>query len=150
MSCATTFPGRFLLTATLGVSLAWGGPAIGGEATPAPSLNLELNGADASAAGCRLTFVVENRLGMGLDKAAFEIVLFNDAGLVERLAVLDFKELPDGKTKVRQFDIQGADCARVGRVLVNDAVACEGEGVEAGACLRRLVTATKSAVALGS
>lgn len=150
MRKATTRHGQVLLTAGLGLSLAWGGPAFGGEAAPAPSIHLELNGAEASPAGCRLTFLIRNDLGAALERAAFEIVLFNGAGLVERLAVLDFKELPPGKTKVRQFDIPGADCARIGRVLVNDAVACEGEGVEAGACLRGLVTETKSTVAFGS
>lgn len=142
--------GRVLLAATLALSVAWSAPAFGEEAAPAASLLLELNGAEASPAGCRLTFVIRNDLGAALERAAFEIVLFDDAGLVERLAVLDFKELPEGKTKVRQFDIPGADCARVGRVLVNDAVACEGDGVQAGACLRGLVTETKSTVAFGS
>jgi hypothetical protein len=142
---------RRILTAFMAVSLAAAsGAASAQEPASTPSLRLEFNGIEPSTAGCRLTFVVENALGAALDRAAFEIVLFNGQGLVDRLTVLDFKELPAGKTKVRQFDLPGADCANIGRVLVNDALACEGEGVEAGACIRNLKTETKSDVAFGS
>ncbi len=139
-----------ILTAFLAVSLPAGGAALAQEPATAPSLRLEFNGLEPSAAGCRLTFVVENGLGAALDRAAFEIVLFNRAGLVDRLTVLDFKELPAGKTKVRQFDLPNADCAGIGRVLVNDAVACEGAGVEPSDCIRNLKAETKSDISFGS
>jgi hypothetical protein len=141
---------RRILTAFLAVSLPAGGAALAQQPAPAPSLRLEFNGLEPSTAGCRLTFVVENGLGAALDRAAFEIVLFNGKGLVDRLTVLDFKELPAGKTKVRQFDLPGADCAGIGRVLVNDAVACEGAGVEPTACIRSLKAETRSDVSFGS
>ena len=141
---------RRILTAFLAVSLPAGGAALAQEPAAAPSLRLEFNGLEPSTAGCRLTFVVENGLGAALDRAAFEIVLFNRNGLVDRLTVLDFKDLPAGKTKVRQFDLQNADCAGIGRVLVNDAVACEGGGVEHTACIRNLKAETKSDISFGS
>ena len=115
----------------------------------APALTLELNGAEPSDKGCRLTFVVNNNLGTELTKAAFEIALFNDAGVVDRLTVLDFKELPAGKTKVTRFDLAGADCAKISRILVNHATECAGEGVEPAACLRKLKTAAKTDIAFG-
>jgi hypothetical protein len=141
---------RRILTAFLAVSLPAGGAALAQEPASAPSLRLEFNGLEPSTAGCRLTFVVENGLGAALDRAAFEIVLFNGQGLVDRLTVLDFKDLPAGKTKVRQFDLPNADCAGIGRVLVNDAVACEGAGVEPSACIRSLKAETKSDISFGS
>jgi hypothetical protein len=115
----------------------------------APALTLELNGAEPSDKGCRLTFVVNNNLGAELTKAAFEIALFNDAGVVDRLTVLDFKELPAGKTKVTRFDLAGTDCAKISRILVNHATECAGEGVEPAACLRKLKTAAKTDIAFG-
>lgn len=139
-----------ILAASLAVSLAAGGAALAQEPAPAASLRLEFNGLQPSTAGCRLTFLVENGLGAQLDRAAFEIVLFDKEGLVDRLTVLDFKDLPAGKTKVRQFDLPQADCAGIGRVLVNDAVACEGHGIEPKACIRSLTAETKSDVAFGS
>jgi hypothetical protein len=136
-----------LLTSTLAVSLgvvpAWA------QSAPAPSLNLELNAAQPSDKGCRLTFVVNNALGSDLSKAAFEIALFNEASVVDRLTVLDFKDLPAGKTKVTRFDLAGADCGKLSRVLINSATECAGNGVEPATCMRGLKTSTKTGIAFG-
>jgi hypothetical protein len=96
-----------LLTSALAMSL---GPAPA-WAQSAPALSLELNAAQPSEKGCRLTFVVNNALGADLSKAAFEIALFNAAGVVDRLTVLDFKDLPAGKTKVTRFDLAAPTAA---------------------------------------
>lgn len=133
----------FLTAATVFATVA--GPA----QAEAPGQGLSLNGAQPSDKGCRLTFVIANNLGADLSKAAFEIALFNDAGVVDRLTVLDFKDLPAGKTKVTRFDLAGTDCAKLGRVLINSATECVGAGVEAATCLRGLKTATKTGIAFG-
>lgn len=122
-------------------------PMVAQEAKP--SLLLELNGAQPSDKGCRLTFVVVNNLGAALARAAFEVALFNDQGVVDRLTVLDFKELPVGKTKVTRFELAGTDCAKISRVLVNSATECQGEGIEPAACMRQLETASKASIAFG-
>ena len=93
--------------------------------------------------------MVSNRLGAELTKAAFEIALFNEAGIVDRLTVLDFNELPAGKTKVARFDLAGADCGKISRVLINHATECVGAGIEPDACQRRLKPETKSGIAFG-
>ena len=137
-----------LLTSTLAMSLAMV-PARAQEPAPVPALTLELNGAQPSEKGCRLTFVVNNNLGADLFKAAFEIALFNEAGVVDRLTVLDFKDLPVGKTKVTRFDLAGTDCAKISRVLINSATECTGTGVEPNACMRKLKTDTRAGIAFG-
>jgi hypothetical protein len=134
-----------LLSSTFAMSLA-AVPAWA-QSAPAPALSLELNAAQPSEKGCRLTFVVSNALGVDLSRAAFEIALFNEAGVVDRLTVLDFKDLPAGKTKVTRFDLAGADCGKLSRVLINSAIECTG--VEPAACMRALKTATKTAIAFG-
>ena len=147
---SSTTPLR-LLTSALAMSLclapAWtqSAPA----AASAPALSLELNAAQPSEKGCRLTFVVNNALGADLSKVAFEIALFNEAGVVDRLTMLDFKDLPDGKTRVTRFDLAGADCSKLGRVLINSTTACAGSGVEPAACMRALKTSTRTAIAFG-
>lgn len=123
--------------------------AFGQEAATPPALSLELNGAQPSEKGCRLTFVVNNGLGADLSKAAYEIALFNDSGVVDRLTVLDFKELPAGKTKVVRFDLAGTDCAKVSRALVNNSTECTGAGIEPATCMQRLKTSTKTDIAFG-
>ncbi|TPI12399.1 hypothetical protein [Mesorhizobium sp. B4-1-1] len=132
-----------LLTSTFAMVPAWA------QSAPAPALNLELNAAQPSDKGCRLTFVVNNALGADLSKAAFEIALFNEAGAVDRLTVLDFKDLPAGKTKVTRFDLAGADCGKLSRVLINGATQCAGNGFEPAACMRGLKTSTRTAIAFG-
>ena len=124
-------------------------PAGAQEAAKDAALILELNGAQPSDKGCRLTFVVTNNLGAELTKAAFEIALFNDAGVVDRLTVLDFNELPEGKTKVARFDLPGTDCTKISRVLVNHATECAGAGIDPKACLSRLKPETKSTIVFG-
>ena len=127
-----------------------GTPCLSAEAMASAALNLELNGAQPSEKGCRLTFVATNDLGAELTGAAFEIALFNEAGVVDRLTVLDFKDMPAGKTKVTRFDLPGTDCARLSRILINGVTACTGPGLEPSACLRGLKTGTKTAIAFGS
>jgi hypothetical protein len=112
------------------------------------SLSVELNGVAPSDRGCKLTFVAGNDLATPLSKVSFEFVLFDQEGRVERMAVLDFRDLPAGKTKVRQFDLAGTKCAALSSLLINDAPVCTGEGIEKGACMLGLRTGSKSSVAL--
>ena len=136
-----------LLTSALAVSL---GPVSAlAQSAPAPALSLELNAAQPSDKGCRLTFVVNNRLGADLSKAAFEIALFNAAGIVDRLTVLDFKDLQAGKTKVTRFDLAGAECGKLSRVLINGATECAGNGIDPATCMRSLKTSTRTGIAFG-
>lgn len=156
MRSSTTRSPRLALL--LAATLACGGHAAAQEASQeasqaaaaASSIGLELNSLDPSEKGCRMTFVVANKLGSDLSKAAYEIALFNDKGLVDRMTVLDFQALPDGKTKVRQFDLADTDCAKLGRVLINDATACEGDGIEPGACIENLEATTKTDLDFGT
>jgi hypothetical protein len=119
------------------------------EARPT-GLFLELNALQPSDKGCRLTFVIANHLSGDIAKAAFEIALFDRTGVVDRLTVLDFHELPHGKTKVSRFDLPGADCSKVSRVLVNGATECSGSGIGPSDCLTKLQTATRTEVEFGS
>lgn len=135
-----------VLTATVAMSPA---QVLAQATAPAPVLNLELNALQPSEKGCRFTFVVNNGLGVELGKAAFEIALFDAQGVVDRLTVLDFKELPVDKTKVSRFDLAGIDCANVSRVLINHATECSGAGIEPAACMRQLKASTKTGVTFG-
>lgn len=135
-----------VLFAALAAFPAGASPASAQQAT---SLSLELNGAQPSDKGCRLTFIVANNLGSDLSKAAFEIALFNEAGVVDRMTVLDFKELSAGKTKVTRFDLSGTTCSKISRVLVNSATECVGQGVEPTACMRDLKTSSKAGITFG-
>ncbi|MBX3573123.1 MAG: hypothetical protein KF694_12300 [Mesorhizobium sp.] len=124
-------------------------PASAQTTAPERYVSLDLNALQPSEGGCRLTFVVANDLATTIDRAAYEMALFDKAGVVDRLTVLDFKSLPSGKTRVSRFDLKGVDCANVGRVLINDATECTGPGTAPDACLAALETRSTSGVTFG-
>ncbi|TCN32520.1 hypothetical protein EV184_104186 [Sinorhizobium americanum] len=143
MVCLSRFASS---TAAMILSIA--GTAVAQEPTAVGGLTVELNEVAPSEKGCKLTFVAGNGLQQSLSKVSFEFVLFDQKGLVERMAVLDFRDLPAGKTKVRQFDLPGTKCEAVKSLLINDAPACVGEGIDKAACMTGLQTGSKSAVEL--
>lgn len=114
------------------------------------ALKVELNGLEQVDKACRMTFVVENALAVTITKGVFEVALFDAKGLVERLMVLDFRDLPKGRTRVRQFDAADTSCGGVSRILVNDATECAGEGLDPEACIAALRTSTTIQTKFGS
>lgn len=132
------------------LTIAAGPAAAQGNETADRTIRIELNGLEPSQQGCRFTFVAENGLEVAIERAAYEVALFGKDGLVQRLTVLDFKDLPAGRTKVRQFDLPEVDCADIGRVLINDAAACEGgEGLGEKSCIASLKTKSRGEVGFG-
>lgn len=126
------------------------GPALASDATPAPTLSIELNAAEPVDDGCRLTFVVRNASPDTIEKAAFEFVLFDAGGMVDRMTVFDFKSAPAGRTRVRQFSLPGAGCDAISRVLINDVAECKGEGAASDLCGASLVTASRTQIEFGN
>lgn len=110
---------------------------------------LELNALQQSDAGCRITFLAENRLGSAIGKASFELALFGADGSIDRLVALDFGALPEGKSRVVQFELKQLACDDIGRVLVNDITACEGGDLTPATCLAALVPSTRTTASFG-
>ena len=88
-----------LLSAMLSAAALSGASAE--EAAAAKGLGVELNALASSQKGCLFTFVAQNGFAQDISKVSFEFVIFNDKGTVERLALLDFRDLPAGKSKGR-------------------------------------------------
>jgi hypothetical protein len=113
-------------------------------------LTIELNALQPSDRGCRVTFVASNDLDGDVERAAYELAFFDTAGLVARLSVVDFLELDRGRTKVRQFDFAGMECASIGRILINDLAECAGDGIAPKACLSQLSIQNKTSIQFGT
>ncbi|WP_083637353.1 hypothetical protein [Pararhizobium arenae] len=128
--------------------MSFSGVALAQDALPSGKLAVELNELAPSEKGCKLTFLATNGFEQSLDKASFEFVLFDEKGLVERMAVLDFRDLPAGKMKVRQFDLPGTKCEAVKSMLINDAPVCTGQGIDKSACMTGLSAGSKASVEL--
>ena len=138
--------------ATLACLIALASPLIAAarEVDQEPRLAIELNALQPSERGCRVTFVATNHLEGDLDRAAYELAFFDTDGLVARLAVVDFLDLVQGRTKVRQFEFAGMDCSAVGRILVNDLAECSGTDVAAASCMSRLSLDNKTSIQFGT
>ncbi|PDS98015.1 hypothetical protein CO659_08630 [Rhizobium sp. S9] len=107
-------------------------------------LNVELNALAPSQKGCMMTFVALNLLPAAINKVSFELAFFNDKNAVDRITVLDFRDLPQGKKRVRQFDMPNVKCESVARILINDTPVCDGPA--AGECMKGLVTRSQISV----
>lgn len=107
------------------------------------SLAIELNTAEQLEATCRLVFMTQNGLGADLDALALETVLFDAEGGVDRFTLFDFRDVPAGKMRVRQFDLPDTQCAAIGKVLINGASACTGEGLSGDECIDHLTATSR-------
>ncbi|MGR3366197.1 MAG: hypothetical protein ACU0CC_08860 [Sagittula sp.] len=123
------------------------------DETPASDLfKLELNAAAETGNGnCRLTYVAENNSGTALDRTEYEVAIFDGEGVVTRLLVLKFGALIDGKTRVLQFELPGAACSDISRIVINDSSACiDAEtGNEADVCMSALSASSRTAIQFG-
>lgn len=115
-------------------------------AAPPAVLSIELNTLTQKDSACRMIFLVENTLGADLSSAVFETVFFKTNGGVERLTLFDFQALPQGRPRVRQFDIPNVQCGSLGQVLINDVHSCKGDGITGVDCIKGLKLSTKTSV----
>lgn len=118
--------------------------AAAAPAAPANALEVELNALAPSQKGCMMTFVALNKLAAPVNKISFELAFFNDKNAVDKITVLDFRDLPEGKKRVRQFDMPNMKCEAVTRIIINDTPVCDGPS--AGACMKGLVTRSQISV----
>lgn len=130
------------------------GAAQAQEATPAASttdeagqaLSIELNKSTDAGAGCRLTFVAKNDTGAALEKASYEIAVFDSKNQVARLLIFEFGALAMGKTLVREFEYPDLTCANISRILVNTSPECVSGGQASAVCLGSLKTSSLSSI----
>jgi hypothetical protein len=93
------------------------------EPLPAPAASP--NASAAPSAGCRVYLVVNNPDPEPIAQLRLDLVLFGTDEVIDRRIALDLAPLAPRKTSVRLFDLQGQPCDGIGRVLVNDVLACQ-------------------------
>ena len=146
-------------------ALLAGSTAFSLPARAADTLPVELNklepipqaaGGTASgvpASGCRAYIVARNPDAQPLEQLRLDLVLFGTDGVIARRLAVDLGPLGAEKTAVRLFDLPGLGCADIGRVLVNDVLACRTGGAtpadqDKAACLDRLTLTSRAAAPL--
>ncbi|MCE8006153.1 hypothetical protein [Aestuariivita sp.] len=135
----------FALTVVVGLLAT---PIAADERDIGAHLDIELNATQQAEAGCQLTFVAVNGHAAEVEQAVFETVLFKSDGAVDRLTLFDFGALPPGLPRVRQFVVQGLQCAELGRLLINGVHACRAPDVPGDACGEGLTVSSRIAVGL--
>ncbi|MCF3935778.1 hypothetical protein L1787_20485 [Acuticoccus sp. M5D2P5] len=115
----------------------------------AGALFLELNNLAAAQNGCRVSFLVRNEMGGEIDDLSLEVAVFGKSGALDRLLRLNFGLLLEGKTRVRQFDLDATPCDGIGNVLVNDVASCDGDGLTPLSCLRAVETRSALDITFG-
>ena len=121
-------PLRMIAGAALALAACAGGAPARAAETPLP---IELNkleplpAAATTPAGCRVYFVVNNNDADALTQLRLDLILFATDGVIARRVALDLGPLPGKKTGVRLFDLTGQACDGIGRVLINDVLACQ-------------------------
>ena len=73
-------------------------------------------------------------------------MMFDADGVVAKRLAVGTAPLPAGKTSLKVFDIEDLLCERVGRVLLNDALACADASGPRDDCLGLVVPVARGAV----
>ncbi|MEO0943617.1 MAG: hypothetical protein AAFY06_02085 [Pseudomonadota bacterium] len=97
-------------------------------------LSLELNTAEEVETACRLSFLIQNEMATDITSLVVETVIFTSDAQVDRLTLFDFQSVPAGRPRVRQFDLTGTPCNRVGSLLINGVESCDGPTLAVEAC----------------
>jgi hypothetical protein len=125
-------------------------PATAAEENQAQAgLSLELNRLEQNGAACRATLVAKNGFEASLDETAFELVMFDKAGLISLMTVFDFGALPAGKTRVQRFDLPQTSCPELTRILINGVSRCAGTGIDVSRCEANLSTNNRAGIEFG-
>lgn len=133
--------------AAIAFLLPFAAQAQSADETPA-RLHVELNRIEDVEGACRLTFVAQNGTGTAIDNASFETVVFDTSGGVVTLALYNFRELPTGVLRVRQFLVRDVTCDQVGRTLINGVNSCVVGGSESEICSEALTLSSRTDVEL--
>lgn len=109
----------------------------------ASSLKLELNRLEAAGDACRTYLLVDNK-GPALKSLKVDLFAFDTEGVAQKRLAVELGPVQEKKTVVRLFDFPSIACAKIGRVLLNDVLACEGGEASRENCLERIETTTKT------
>lgn len=97
---------------------------------------IEFNDLQQAEAGCRAVFVLNNGLDKALDKLALRVVAFDTDQKAKLFLTLDVGALPVGKTRILRFDLgKEIGCDTIGRLVLDDVTACDGNGLDPATCL---------------
>lgn len=114
------------------------------QGSKGPGVKLELNKLEPAGEACRTYLLVDNSRGTALKSLKVDLFAFDGEGVAQKRLAVELGPLGEKKTMVRLFDFPGIACQKIGRVLLNDVLACEGGDASRETCLERIETASKT------
>jgi len=87
-------------------------------------VQVQLNKLEPEGGACHVYVVLENGTGHGFEVLKLDLVMFDPEGVVAKRLAVETAPLPAAKTSLKVFPVDGLACDRVGRVLLNDVLAC--------------------------
>lgn len=118
----------------------------GALAQSAAPLRLELNRLEPQGENCRAYLLIDNAKGEALRSLKLDLFALDADGVAAKRLAVEVGPVPEKKTLIKLFDFPGLACARFGRVLLNEVLACEGAGGPREDCLAALQTTSKTSV----
>ena len=113
------------------------------KAQGAGEIFMELNRVQTVENGCRITLLMQNGLEADIASFGFEVAVIDKTGLVGGLILVRSGQLRAGREQVKLFDLPGTECENIERLLVNNVVECEGEGLSPDLCQRASVATSR-------
>ena len=137
------------LAAGLAVCLLPSLPVLAQDAKPDSSkagtpLKIELNKLEPAGENCRTYLLVDNSKGEALKTLKVDLFAFDTEGVAQKRLAVELGPVVDKKTVVRLFEFPSLACAKIGKMLLNDVLSCEGGDASRESCLERIETATKA------
>lgn len=117
------------------------------DAAKGAPLKIELNRLEPAGEACRTYMLVDNGRGPALKSLKVDLFAFDTEGVAQKRLAVELGPVQEKKTVVRLFDFAGLGCPKIGRILLNDVLACEGGDASRETCLERIETATKTPAA---
>lgn len=137
-------PKTALAALALGAMLCVAGPVGAADGR----IGVELNKLEPLASACRAYLVLTNKAGTAFRDLKLDLVIFDTDGIVARRVAVQGGPIPDGKTSLKVFDIDGVQCAKISRFLLNGVVTCEAEDGKRDGCVGLIDTSSRASVPL--
>ncbi|EIM24827.1 hypothetical protein [Microvirga lotononidis] len=130
------------ILACLALFLPFSGTALAQDNASSP-LRIELNRIEAAGESCRTYFLIDNQKGESWKSLKLDLFALDTDGIAAKRLAVEVGPVPRRKTLIKLFDFPGLACPRVGRVLLNDVLTCDGASAAREECLSAIETASK-------
>jgi hypothetical protein len=142
--------GRSIVIGVAWALTAGGALAVFGSANAMEKgrIGVELNKLEAVGDACRAYLVLSNGTGVAFKSLKLDLVMFDPDGIVQRRLAVETAPVSAGKTSLKVFDISGANCAGIGRILLNGVLSCAGKTAKRDDCLSLVTVSSRAKQAL--